>query len=148
MLCIAASAPSVAMAQGSCATVLTRAQLRNKFDTVACVCGAPGANRPALQWNETHVPTDGNGASGSMAELGMEAPGGEIAVGTWTVTAATARAPGILTYNHTGGPSFSWAVDGRPTGNLYRFCNVGGATGPFSAAFPVKIKGGACSVNC
>jgi hypothetical protein len=140
---LSALMPGLAKAQGDCSTVLTRSALRSIFTTAGsvCVCGAPGASRPNLEWNETHV----GGASGIIYEKGMASSGRGDEAGTYQVGGASDTAPGILHYDYAGGGSFNWAVDASPSGTTYQFCTP---DTPHAPAFRVNMKSGICGADC
>ncbi len=139
---LTAFAPSLAMAQSACQTVLTRAALRNIFQGAGavCVCGAPGAARPDLKWNESHV----GGGSGNVFELGLETSGRGDQVATYRTDGANANSDGVLHYDYGGGTTFDWTIDAAAhNGTTYQFCTVGHAP-----AFSANIKPGNCTASC
>ena len=129
-----------AMAQGTCSTTLKQSELTTLFTSTMCVCGAPGAARPNLSWNETHT-------GGTISELGLAVSGSGGAVGTYVIGGNNGGSPGdhgTIAYSYTGGGAFTWVVDSAPSGNTYRFC----APTTHSPNFLVNIKSTACTPGC
>ena len=130
-----------AMAQGTCSNTLKQSELTTLFSGTMCVCGAPGAARPNLSWNETH-------SGGIISELGLAVSGSGGAVGTYAIggnNGNNAADHGTIAYNSPGGGAFTWVVDSAPSGNTYRFCAPGIAHSP---NFLVNIKAGVCTPGC
>lgn len=132
-----------AAAQGTCGTTLTKIAIENLVVANTCICGAPGASRPNLLWNETHT----GGSGGTMNELGLAIVGTGSAVGTYAISGSNGGSGdrGVITYTYTGGGTFAWVIDDVPSGTTYRICSPGAHT----TSHLVKITSGVvCLPNC